>query len=99
MNEQEDLLAGLALRDIAHDTQEVVYKDWLQDARAKAYAHAVACGTVCSDDVHRLSPVPPWVHHNAMGAVFRDKRFKIAGWVQSKRPSAHARTIRIYHVD
>ena len=95
---QHDLLSGLAARDIALDTHEVTYRNWLDEARAKAFAHATAHGTVTSDDVHILVPVPAWVHHNAMGAVFRDHRFISTGFVQTKRKSGHARWIHSYGV-
>jgi hypothetical protein len=92
----EDLLAGLAAKDIALKTHEVHYEHWLAEARNAAFRFAQTNGFVCSDDVHRLCPMPSWVHHNAMGAVFRDNRFVRRGYVQSKRPSAHARVISDY---
>ena len=98
MAQQQDLLAGLAARDIALDTHEVTYADWLKDAREKAYRHAREFGAVCSDDVHALCPLPPWVHHNVMGAVFRDERFVRVGYKQSTRPSGHARVISQYEL-
>ncbi len=93
---QLDLIEGLAGRDIAINTMEVNYTDWMAEAREKAVSHARDHGSVTSDDIYALAPMPPWIHHNAMGAVFRDKRLKIDGYVMSKRPSAHARRIAVY---
>lgn len=91
-----DLLSGLAARNIALDTHEVTYSDWLKDARESAYRFCILNNTVSSDDVHRLTPLPPWIHHNVMGAVFRDHRFVARGYIQTRRPSGHARIIREY---
>lgn len=96
MATQADLLAGLAARDIALGTHEATYADWLREAREKVYLRAKERGRVTSDDVHELTPLPSWVHHNVMGAVFRDKRLRAVGFTHTKRPSGHARTIRIY---
>lgn len=92
----EDLLSGLAAKDIALATNEYTYAAWLKEARNCAHRYAGIHGTVTSDDVHRLCPPPPWVHHNAMGGIFRTRAFVSVGFVQSKRPSAHARMIREY---
>ena len=78
------------------NVEAITYAAWLKEARNCAHRYAGIHGTVTSDDVHRLCPPPPWVHHNAMGGIFRTRAFVSVGFVQSKRPSAHARMIREY---
>lgn len=89
-------LTGDLLKDIALDSHEVTYADWLLEARRAAWKHAREYGEVCADDVHRLTPLPKWAHHNAMGAVFKTRFFEQIGWKASQRRDAHARTIRVY---
>lgn len=89
---------GELLRDGAIAQHEEKYADWLREARRAAYRHARDHGTVCADDVQRLCPPPPWVHHNAMGAVFKSEHFEHTGFVASRRKEARARTIRTYRI-
>lgn len=89
---------GQQLRDDALAQHELRYDDWLRDARRAAWAWAREHGTVTADDVHRLTPCPPWVHHNAAGAVFKSEHFRQVGWTNSIRPEARARTIRVYEI-
>jgi hypothetical protein len=98
MSEQTSFMEGLAAKEIAQSAHEVTYKDWLREARRAAYAHARANGKVTSDDVHRLTPLPAWIHHNVMGSVFKSQHFVMLGFVQSARKSAHARWIREYAI-
>jgi hypothetical protein len=93
-----ELTQGELLRDNALANHEQKYDNWLLDARRAAYRHARDHGTVCADDVQRLCPPPPWVHHNAMGAVFKNGFFEHDGFTLSKRPQARARTIRTYRI-
>jgi hypothetical protein len=72
------------------------YGWWLDQARTVAEEIANRRGEVNSDDVHELCPLPIGAHHNLMGAVFKDARFKPIGYIASTRPSAHGRIIRIY---
>lgn len=89
---------GELLRDNAIANHEVNYSNWLLEARRAAYRHAREHGIVSADDVQRLCPPPPWVHWNAMGAVFKIKYFQHEGFTTSKRPEARARTIRTYTI-
>lgn len=89
---------GELLRDNALANHEVNYDNWLRDARRAAYRHARDHGIVCADDVQRLCPPPPWVHHNAMGAVFKSEHFEHVGFMCSQRKEARARTIRTYKI-
>lgn len=89
---------GELLRDAAIAGHEEKYNGWLLEARRAAYKHARDHGTVCADDVQRLCPPPPWVHHNAMGAVFKFPHFEHTGFVASQRKEARARTIRTYRI-
>ena len=61
--------------------------------------HARQYGKVSSDDVHRLTPRPAWIHHNVMGSVFKSRHFIQLGFVQTARKSAHARWIREYGIE
>jgi len=58
-----------------------------------------ANGQVTSDDLHawtlRHNAKLP-THPNAWGAIFHDPHFVHIGYTQSKRPEAHARTIKVW---
>lgn len=69
---------------------------WVQEATLKAIEYARIHGSVTSDNLHEIFPLPPSVHRNATGAVFRDKRLKLVGFTQSTRLSSHARRIGIF---
>jgi hypothetical protein len=88
--------SGKELRDAALFEHEQKYGEWLLEARRAAWKWAVEHGSVDADDVHRLTPCPPWVHHNAAGAVFKTPWFRHVGFKNSVRRDARARTIRIY---
>jgi hypothetical protein len=89
---------GELLRDNALANHEVNYENWLLEARRAAYRHARDHGLVSADDVQRLCPPPPWVHWNAMGAVFKNGYFEHVGFMCSQRKEARARTIRTYRI-
>jgi hypothetical protein len=73
--------------------------EWVHKARAWAVDHAHRTGEVTSDDVHQFCPLPPGIHHNAMGAVFSGTQSLVAcGMKKSERPSSHARRILIYKI-
>ncbi len=55
-------------------------------------------GQVTSDDLRRAATrlgIEP-DHQNAWGAIFRGKRWKPMGYVNSTLPSNHARVIRVW---
>lgn len=94
-----DLDLGRELREqgIARATCRPGVASFLETIRAWALAYASRHGTVCINDVRRvcdLSVVPA----NAIGAIFRDKRFKQCGTTEAAHASAHARIIRVYRV-
>jgi hypothetical protein len=89
---------GELLRDNALDDFELRYDNWLREARRAAWKWARQHGTVTADDVHRLTPIPPWIHHNCAGAVFRSEHFRQVGFINSTRAEARARTIRVYEI-
>lgn len=66
--------------------------DWLERARSIAVIIARGKGHVTSDDIWATCP-PPVGNENAMGSVFK-QGFIPVDYVQSQRPSAHARMIR-----
>jgi hypothetical protein len=94
-------LTGLELKE--QGQQSLERHGWVHDARLAA--EGILCqaieywgyGATTSDDLHRVMAPPP--HNNCVGVVFRDKRFVWTGeWVQSKRPEAHARMIRVWRL-
>jgi hypothetical protein len=94
-------LTGLELRDQGIASLE--RHGWVHEARKAAVLICYRTfdgrryGPVTSDDVHDVMVKPP--HPNAYGAIFKDKRFTWTGeWVQSKRPEAHARMIRVWRL-
>lgn len=90
--------SGAEIRDEVIEQLDLKYTDWIREARRAAWKHARDNGTVTADDVHRLTPAPPWVHHNAAGAVFKSEHFRQVGFTNSVRPEARARTIRVYEI-
>jgi hypothetical protein len=92
-----DLFAGRALRDagILHVTRNVAVRDLIEACRRWALSFAERTGTVSINDVRRvcdLDVLPP----NAIGAIFRDKRFQQCGTTEAEHVKAHARIIRVY---
>ncbi len=90
-------LTGLELKEQGIASLE--RHSWVDMARAWAerYCRGGGMHTVTSDDIHHVMGTPP--HDNCYGAIFKDKRFVWTGeWVQSKRPEAHARMIRVWRL-
>lgn len=95
----QELDLGRELREqgIARATSRPGVQSFLETVRAWALAYASRHGTVSINDVRRvcdLSVVPA----NAIGAIFRDKRFQQCGTTEAAHASAHARIIRVYRV-
>ncbi len=97
-------LTGLELRDQGIASLE--RHRWVDDAWLAA--EAICCRTteewgwprsyVTTDAIHHVMDTSP-PHDNCYGAIFKDKRFVWTGdWVQSKRPEAHARMIRVWRL-
>jgi hypothetical protein len=95
-------LTGLELKERGQRSLE--RHRWVDDARLAAERiclyhrfDSIIQGWVTSDDLHDVMESPP--HDNCYGAIFKDKRFVWTGeWVQSKRPEAHARVIRVWRL-
>jgi len=95
-------LTGLELKD--QGIASVSRHRWVDDARLAAEALFVSKieywwtdRTITSDELHLVMETPP--HPNCYGTIFKDKRFVWTGdWVQSKRPEAHARMIRVWRL-
>jgi hypothetical protein len=90
---------GRQARDagIRRVTRDDAVMHCIQTARDWAESYARRHGQVCINDVRRvlnLDALPP----NAIGAIFRDKRFIVCGYTQAEHPGAHARTIKIFTV-
>lgn len=72
--------------------------DFIFIVRRYAEQHSRKYGSVTSDDCRlwaNSNDIYP-LHHNAWGAVFRGPHWKPVGFTQSKIPSNHARTIRVW---
>jgi hypothetical protein len=71
-------------------------------ARTVAERHAELYGTVTIDDVMQgltTCGLEPADLGQAAGSVFRGKAFKWTGaWMESKRPSNHARAVRVWRL-
>jgi hypothetical protein len=92
-----DLFTGRALRDagIVRATHDVAVRDLIEACRRWALSYAARNGSVSINDVRRvcdLNVLPP----NAIGAIFRDKRFEQIGTEQAEHVKSHARIVRIY---
>ena len=95
---QLSLDQALARREVALGDLEEHYPDFLDRARAVAEEIARKKGTVSSDDVRAVLAIPPDVHHNAMGAIFRGPRWERIDWQQSEQPQRHANRIGIWRL-
>lgn len=91
-----DLQEGLRRKDEGLRKVEDRGGDWLKVARNEAVRIIRDKGYCTSDDIHERCEIPPWLHRNTMGAVFKDKRFTFSGFTISRRPEARGRTIRRY---
>ena len=91
---------GRRLRDrgIAKVTRDDDTHRRIADIRAWAEAHAMSHGTVSINDVRRVTDLSE-LHPNAIGAIFKDRRFKAVGYAQAEHIAAHARIIRIYALE
>lgn len=87
---------GTQIRDAVLDDLERRNREWLAKARMFAADRAMMRGEVSINDVRENVPVPPDIHPNVLGAVFRTGDFKQIGWTTAAHPSAHARAIRVY---
>jgi len=91
------LFSGRELRDtgIARATRDSTVQRLIDAARDWAESYAARNGHVSINDVRRvldLSVIPP----NAIGAIFRDRRFVMCGTTEAQHAEAHARLIRVY---
>lgn len=87
---------GRARRDVQLALFNVKEGDFLNACRELAVQVAKRQGLVSINDIRKEIEVPPGVHPSVLGAVFKDKRFYVAGYTQAEHPGAHARIIRVY---
>ena len=92
--QQLSLELGRAGRDAALRDLEEYRAEWLAEARVTARLVALNEGSVCADDIHRISPIPEGLDPRVMGAALKIPELVPDGYVQTKRPEAHARPIR-----
>lgn len=97
MTQPELDFTGEQLRDQGLDRVMAAHPDFVRIMREEAAKIAYAKGRVTADDVRQraaeLDMVPR--HHNAFGGIFRTG-FRCLGHTQSKTPSCHARTIKVW---
>jgi len=70
---------------------------WLEQGRQYATKYATKHGFVTSDDVVAEIGNPAG-HMNASGSLFKGGQFKKVGDIQSRRTTAHGRTIGIWQL-
>ena len=87
---------ALELRDAGIASLE--RHSWVHKAREVAYFIARRDGYLTSDKLQAAMADRPPPHRNCYGATFKDSRLKSTGFVQSKRPEAHARWIQIWRL-
>ena len=92
------LATGEHRRDLALAGHEMTKKQWIGWARSVAWGIAHQKGTVTSDDVREMCPIPPEIHPSVMGAVLRHKTFKLLHFEKSRRDVANARRIGVYRL-
>lgn len=70
-------------------------QEWIEEAReAMVYLLQTGSSYVTSDDIHRMCPLPRYLHKNTMGSVFNSRDFRSVGYTKSRRPSANGRVIQ-----
>lgn len=81
-------------------------QNWLAIARNVAVrmlmikqCPSVISRTISADELLSYCPRPPNVSPNATGSLFKDKRFKLVGYKQSTKTSAHARRIAVWSLN
>lgn len=88
--------AGRSLRDTQLALFQARDTAFLETCRAVAVEVIKRKGSVSINDIRARLMLPPGTHPSVLGAVFRDKRFKVIGIVEASHPEAHARMIRVY---
>lgn len=99
MGDLFSLAEARQLRDEGMERAANSAAEWLNKCRETAVYLGRTKGSVSIDEVLQLCERPEWVSPNATGSVFRDKRFKLVGYKQSTKTSAHARRIGIYQLN
>ena len=89
---------GLALKESGLDAIEVSNQAWLKKMREFAVGFSRQHTEVTADDVRYYAGRVHWKphHSNAYGGIFRGPGWKPVGYTQSRHPSNHGRTIRIW---
>lgn len=74
-------------------------KEWLRRAKLHAEAIAIKQGKVTIDDVRASIGAPPKeCDPRINGAVFKGRKWRKVGQVQSTRKECHARPIAVYEL-
>jgi len=77
---------------------EATRTEWLQQARAAAYAIGSDGCAITINDVRRVCPPPVDVDPRIMGAVFLRKYWQKIGYLNSNRNQCHGRPVAIYEL-
>lgn len=93
---QLDLDTALKRQELALDSLEECYPNFLDRARAVARKIALRKGWVTADDIRECLPIPPDISPNVMGAVF--KGFEFVCWVKSAQPQRHGNRIGVWRL-
>ena len=98
VNEQTELKFGRFARDaaLARLSSTVSRQEWLAKARACAVDYARRHGSVTSDHVRHLCPIPTQFDPRILGAVFKCDDLVAVGFTHTKRREGHARIIRVW---
>ncbi|TPW00841.1 MAG: hypothetical protein FD124_3890 [Alphaproteobacteria bacterium] len=95
--DHNDELEGETRRDAALTLLRVRRAVLIRELQAAALRVALDRGAVCADDVRALVPIPVAVSPKVVGAAFRELAdtgiLCRAGFINSKRPQAHARPL------
>jgi hypothetical protein len=89
---------GEVLKELGLQTVEVNNADFISTAKSIARCLARKNGRVTMDDVREVLDmlgIDP-KHPNSYGAVFTGKDWHFVGWARSRRPSNHARDLKIW---
>jgi len=91
-------LVGEELKREGQERVAAKNEAWLKNIREFARVVCNIEGSVTTDALRQYASLyhrEP-THHNAWSAVFSQKGWKRIGYVQSKRPEAHARPIGVW---
>lgn len=72
--------------------------EYLDEARAHAFALGLKQGTVTVDDVRRKCPPWPDLDPRVMGNIFKPSEWESVGYVNSTRKACHKRAVQEFRL-